>query len=134
MEENILKRINLDALGIGASLACAVHCALLPLLLTVLPLLGSHMLENKKLEYGLLSFSFLIGCASLGRGYFRYHRRMAPLLIFAAGFILLVAGHFLAEGSSWGPVIIFPGAAGITGAHILNMRRCKQCATHKHHP
>ena len=134
MEGNILKRINLDALGIGASLACAVHCALLPLLLTVLPLLGSHMLENKKLEYGLLFFSFLAGSVALGRGYFRYHRRSMPLLVFATGFILLLTGHLLPEGSCWGPAVIFPGAAGITGAHILNMRRSRQCTNHKHHP
>jgi peptidoglycan/LPS O-acetylase OafA/YrhL len=133
MEENILKRVNLDALGIGASLACAVHCALLPLLLTILPLLGSHMLENKKLEYGLLFFSFLAGSVALGRGYFRYHRRSMPLLVFTAGFILLLAGHLLPEGSYWVPAAIFPGAAGITGAHILNMRRTRQCTTHKHH-
>lgn len=132
MEDNILKRMSLDTIGIGASLACAVHCALLPLLITVLPLLGSHILENEKLEYGLLSFSFVVGCLSLGRGYFRHHRRIAPLLIFAAGFALLLGGHFGIAGGYWEPVVIFIGAAGVTGAHILNLRRCKQCVVHKH--
>lgn len=132
MEDNILKRMSLDTLGIGASLACAVHCALLPLLITILPLLGSHILENEKLEYGLLSFSFLIGCWSLGRGYFRHHRRIVPLLIFAAGFALLLGGHFGMAGGYWEPVVIFIGAAGITGAHILNIRRCKACTVHQH--
>lgn len=132
MEDNILKRMSLDTVGIGASLACAVHCALLPLLITVLPLLGSHILENEKLEYGLLSFSFLIGCLSLGRGYFRHHRRIIPLLIFAAGFALLLGGHFGIAGGYWAPAVIFIGAAGVTGAHVLNLRRCKQCAVSRH--
>ncbi|PSL49541.1 MerC mercury resistance protein [Chitinophaga niastensis] len=134
MEQNILRKMNLDTLGIGASLICAVHCALLPLLLTVLPLLGSHMLENEKLEYGLLSLSFLIGCVALGRGYFRRHRRMVPLLLFAVGFALLMTGHFLYAAGWWPPVIIAIGAAIITGAHMLNLRKCKQCNTHKHRP
>ncbi|HAL95914.1 MAG TPA: MerC domain-containing protein, partial [Chitinophagaceae bacterium] len=30
-------RINWDALGISASIACAIHCALLPLFLSSLP-------------------------------------------------------------------------------------------------
>ncbi|MGO4289319.1 MerC domain-containing protein [Chitinophaga sp. RAB17] len=132
MEDNILKRMSLDTIGIGASLACAVHCALLPLLITVLPLLGSHILENEKLEYGLLFFSFGVGCLSLGRGYFRHHRRIAPLLIFTVGFALLLGGHFGIAGGYWEPVVIFTGAAGVTGAHILNLRRCKQCVVHKH--
>jgi len=134
MELNILKKMSLDGIGIGASLLCAVHCALLPLVLTVLPLLGSHVLENEKLEYGLLSFSFAVGCFSLGRGYIRHHRRIAPLLIFATGFALLLGGHFGVAGGYWEPAIIFAGAAGVTGAHILNIRRCKQCTVaHKHH-
>ncbi|MBS0026101.1 MerC domain-containing protein [Chitinophaga sp. 22321] len=134
MEDNIMKRVSLDAIGIGASLACAVHCALLPLLITILPLLGSNMLENVALEYGLLSFSFLVGCFSLGRGYFRYHRRVAPLLLFVLGFALLLGGHFGIAGGYWEPAIIFAGAVGVTGAHILNIRRCKQCVgPHYHH-
>lgn len=134
MELNILKKMSLDSIGIGASLLCAVHCAILPLVLTVLPLLGSHVLENEKLEYGLLSFSFAVGCFSLGRGYFRHHRRVMPLLIFATGFALLLGGHFGVAGGYWEPAIIFAGAAGVTGAHILNIRRCKQCSVaHKHH-
>ncbi|MGF6845667.1 hypothetical protein QFZ51_000902 [Chitinophaga sp. W3I9] len=132
MEVNILKKMSLDTIGIGASLLCAVHCALLPLLLTVLPLIGSHVLENEMLEYGLLSFSFGVGCLSLGRGYFRLHRRIAPLLIFTAGFALLVGGHFGVAGGFWTPAIIFAGAAGVTTAHILNLKRCKQCVNGKH--
>jgi hypothetical protein len=85
------------------------------------------------LEYGLLSFSFGVGCLSLGRGYFRHHRRIAPLLIFTAGFALLLGGHFGIAGGFWEPAIIFAGAAGVTGAHILNLKRCRQCTTVKHH-
>ena len=39
-------KINWDALGITASLACAIHCALLPLFFTSLPILGINIIEN----------------------------------------------------------------------------------------
>ena len=39
-------KINWDALGIGASLACAIHCALLPLFLSSLPLFGTNIINN----------------------------------------------------------------------------------------
>ncbi|MCW3487673.1 MerC domain-containing protein [Chitinophaga nivalis] len=134
MEENFLRKMNLDTLGIGASLLCAVHCALLPLVLTMLPLLGAALPENEWLEYALLSGSFVIGCLALGRGYFRHHRRIRPLLLFSAGFVLLVCGHFIAPADGWEPLPIAIGALMIIAAHLLNLRGCKQCAVHKGAP
>lgn len=119
-----LRKLNLDVLGIGASLICAVHCALLPLLMTVLPLLGMEIFANEKLEYGLLTFTFLVGCTSLFRGYRYHHRHVKPLLVFALGFVLLLAGHFLAE-SYWEPLLIAAGALLIVAAHVWNLRECR---------
>lgn len=126
MSENILRKLNLDTLGIGASLICAVHCALLPLLITALPLLGLEMLENEKLEYGLLAFSFFAGCTALFRGYRHHHHHIRPLLLFSAGFILLLLGHFLAM-HFWEPLIITAGALLIVAAHLWNLRECRRC-------
>ena len=39
-------KINWDALGIGASLACAIHCALLPLFFSTLPLFGINIIHH----------------------------------------------------------------------------------------
>ncbi|MFY0252845.1 MerC domain-containing protein [Chitinophaga sp. 30R24] len=126
MGEKFIRKMNLDALGIGASLVCALHCAALPLLLTILPLLGWHLTEMPLLEYGLLVFSFLVGTISLGRGYFRLHRRVGPLLLFILGFTLLLTGHFLLAGKDWELfTTILIGAISVTGAHIWNIRSGK---------
>ncbi|WP_209146092.1 MULTISPECIES: MerC domain-containing protein [Chitinophaga] len=123
---NVFSKWNLDAVGIGASLACALHCALLPLLITALPLLGLEVLENDRLEYGLLAVSFVVGYAALFRGYRRYHRHWWPLLWFTLGFAGLLAGHFLApEGLE--AAIITTGALLIIIAHMLNLQGCKKC-------
>ena len=39
-------KINYDALGIAASVACAIHCAVLPLVITSLPILGINIINN----------------------------------------------------------------------------------------
>jgi hypothetical protein len=124
MSDNLLRKLNLDALGIGASLVCAIHCALLPLLITLLPLLGLKMLENAKLEYGLLGVTFFVGCASLFRSYRYHHHYIKPLLLFCLGFVLLLLGHFMAAGF-WEPLTITTGALMIITAHVWNLRICR---------
>jgi len=43
----MIQKLDLDKVGIGASLLCAIHCALLPVLFTTLPLLGvDNWLKN----------------------------------------------------------------------------------------
>ena len=56
-------KINWDALGITASLACAIHCALLPLLFTSLPILGINIIENPLIEITMVLLAFVIGKA-----------------------------------------------------------------------
>lgn len=131
--ENIFRRMNLDTLGIGASIICAVHCALLPLLFAALPLLGMEITEHAILEYCLLLFSFLIGCLALGVGYWRHHRRLMPLLLFTAGFALLLTGHFWTEAVVLEYAAICVGAGAIMAAHFINQRQRRSSRVHKHH-
>jgi hypothetical protein len=51
-------KINWDALGITASLACAIHCAVLPLMLTSLPLFGINIIHNAIFEYSMIGLAF----------------------------------------------------------------------------
>ncbi|MGX5817924.1 MerC domain-containing protein [Chitinophaga lutea] len=123
---NLFSKWNADALGIGASLLCAVHCALLPLLTTALPLLGIGLLEHEGWEFGLLGFSFLMGYLALFRGYQRRHRHPLPLVLFTVGFAGLLIGHFFSTESSE-PFIITAGAALIIWAHWRNLRQARHC-------
>ncbi|WP_167014498.1 MerC domain-containing protein [Chitinophaga sp. Cy-1792] len=132
MRERLYARLNLDALGIGASVLCAVHCALLPLFITAIPLLGMALPGHGWMEYAMLSFSFIVGCFALGRGYYLRHRKSQPLLLFILGFICLVAGHFLHWAAAWEATVIAIGAIIIIIAHLLNIRHTRTCDTHKH--
>ena len=45
-------KLNWDALGIVTSIACAIHCALLPVLMSTLPVFGINIIDNVFFEWG----------------------------------------------------------------------------------
>jgi hypothetical protein len=119
-------KLNWDALGITTSLACAIHCALLPLFLTSLPIFGIELIENTTLEVTMIVIAFLIGMYSLYHGWKRHHHSFLPITIFALGFIFLVVKLFFVE---YEKLLLIPAVAGIVAAHIINY---KSCRVHNH--
>jgi MerC mercury resistance protein len=84
-------KINWDALGISASIACAIHCALLPLVFTSLPLFGVDIIENIAFEYGMIILALVVGIYSLYHGYKKHHHNILPIALFVAGIGFLFA-------------------------------------------
>ncbi len=115
-------RINWDALGIGASLACAIHCALLPLFLSSLPLFGINIINNIVFEAGMIGLALLIGLYSLSHGFRRHHHSLVPILLFLAGFSLLVMKEFFMHYFNW---LLAPAVLLIITAHLINYRSCR---------
>jgi hypothetical protein len=62
-------KINLDALGATASVLCAIHCAILPLMLASLPVFGVNIVHNAPFEYGMIGLAFVIGSGVPGRAH-----------------------------------------------------------------
>jgi hypothetical protein len=119
-------KLNWDKLGIGASLACAIHCALLPLFLTSLPLFGINIIHNLTFEIGMILLALCIGSYSLYHGYKKHHHSLLPLALFFSGFIFLVLKQFFAEYHTW---LLIPGVVLIITAHLINY---KSCRVHNH--
>lgn len=115
-------KINWDALGIGASLACAIHCALLPLLMTSLPLFGINIIHNAGFEYGMIALSLGIGTRAMYHGYKKHHHSLAPLVIFIIGFSFLVLKQVFLNFHFW---LLIPAVVFIVYAHLLNYRSCR---------
>ena len=112
-------KINWDSLGIGASVACAIHCAVLPLLVASLPLFGVNIIHNAAFEYFMIVLAFAIGSNALWHGYQKHHHSHIPLLLFTLGIILLLAKQFWHQYE----LFILPFAViSIVGAHIINLR------------
>jgi len=115
-------RINWDALGITASMACAIHCALLPLFLSSLPLFGINIIHNTAFEAGMIGLALFIGSYSLYHGYKKHHHNWLPLVVFFSGFIFLILKQFFAEFETW---LLIPAVSLIISAHLLNFRFCR---------
>ena len=114
--------VNWDALGIATSVACAIHCALLPLFLTSLPLFGTNIIHNITFEIGMILLAFGIGGYSLYHGYRKHHHRFLPLLVFSVGFIFLVLKQFFVRYETW---LLIPAVLFIVSAHFFNYRFCR---------
>src|SRR6185295_62414 len=121
-------QVNWDAWGIATSLVCAIHCAVLPLLLTSLPLFGINIIHNNFFEAGMIAVAFLIGSLALFHGYKRHHHRPLPLLIFSTGFIFLVLKEI---SISYELILLVPAVLLILAAHFFNYRFCRR-ANHYH--
>ena len=118
----MLRKINWDALGITASMACAIHCAVLPLFLSSLPLFGINIIENIRFEYGMIMLAFAVGAYSLYHGRKKHHHSWLPLIIFAVGIAFLLAKMAWHEWRNW---FLLPAVICIVTAHFLNYRLCR---------
>lgn len=115
-------KINWDALGIGASVACAIHCALLPLFMASLPIFGANIIHNMAFEAGMIILSLLIGSYALYHGYKKHHHSFLPLALFVAGFTFLVLKQFFIRYHIW---LLIPAVILIVTAHFLNYKFCR---------
>jgi hypothetical protein len=127
--EMITEGDRLDRLGAAASLVCAVHCAAMPLLIGLLPLIGLGFLAEERTEWALVGLSIGVGSVSLIPSYARKHRHWRPLLLFAFGASLILIVRLLAEeGSRMEAILMALGALLIACAHMINRRLCRRCA------
>lgn len=115
-------KINWDALGIVTSVACAIHCAILPLLLSSLPLFGINIIDNIYFEYFMIIIAFVIGIYSLYHGFKKHHHSYFPLSIFSIGFVLLFAKQWWHNQQIW---LLIPAVILIITAHFINFRFCR---------
>ena len=126
-------KLNWDALGIGTSILCAIHCALLPVLMSTVPVFGINIIHNLFFEWGMIVLAFVVGSYSLFHGYIKHHRSLVPVLIFSFGFVFLVLKQFFVQYEI--PFLII-AVVLIISAHFYNYRLChrSKCSSphHKH--
>ncbi|MCC6290184.1 MAG: MerC domain-containing protein [Chitinophagaceae bacterium] len=124
----MMLKINYDALGITASLACAIHCAVLPLILSSLPIFGIDIIHNYFFEFGMIGLAFVVGLYALYHGYKKHHHKFLPALIFTAGISFLLLKEIFHDYHVW---LLIPAVVLIVSAHYINYRLCRK-ANHCH--
>ena len=125
-----MRWINADYIGIGASIACAIHCAVLPLFLTGLSAFGVNIIHNFWFETGMIALAFGVGSFSLRHGFTRHHRSPVPFLLFTGGMLFLIAKQYWHNYE----LILLPFAVIlIISAHIFNFRFTRHSYKNREH-
>lgn len=111
--------VRVDAVAIGVSLLCIVHCVGSIMLLSLLTSVGGLVLADNVHRIGLAVAVFLGGVA-LGLG-FRHHRRPLPMTLGVAGLVLMATALTVEHG--WQEAVVtIVGTALLAIGHWLNMR------------
>lgn len=112
-----------DRVGVAGSLLCAVHCALMPVLLAALPALGLGGFALIDIDQGFTIFATLLGITTLAVG-FRRHRAFRAWLVLVPGLALVWLGSFtpLHDHSIVHTIMMVAGGLMIALAHLVNLR------------
>lgn len=124
----------MDIAGVWTSTLCAIHCALMPFLVNLLPLIGLGFFASEPAEWSLVLLAGILGLTSLCMGY-RIHKRRLAIAALGAGLFLLAVGRVAErqEQDSLGITLVVLGGLTIAGAHLINRWLCKTCPVCKDH-
>lgn len=114
----------LDRLGISASLLCILHCVLTPLLVVMVPFVGTQ-LAHGWFHAVIAAIVVPVAVWALWNGY-RQHNDARVLWLggIGLGFValaLLLPGEVLQREF----ILMSIGGLSLAGAHLLNLRRCQ---------
>lgn len=109
------------------SLACAVHCLVVPVAMSVLPLIGAAGIADLSPAMEHLLTLLVVASATAG-GAWGYRRHRDQRVIYATGFGLLayLVGHSL-EGSWPGIALAVSGALVLAASSFLSARLQHAC-------
>jgi hypothetical protein len=124
----------LDKAGMIASITCAIHCMIMPLIVTLLPIFGLSLFATEEFEWMLLMVSAMLGVTSLCFG-FKKHKSFRAFSFLGIGLTFLVIGRLAHEHVSHFRVFTFDiyllflvaGATLVALSHWLNNKLCKSC-------
>ena len=108
-----------DMVGVAASVSCAVHCALMPVLIGYLPVLGLEFLADEAFHQWMVLVCLVIALTAFIPGW-RKHKRLLPATVGSMGLGLVAFGAFAvadsccgAAGAAQGGVVTADGSDGV---------------------
>ena len=124
MPPSLHPRSLIDRLGATGSLVCALHCALLPLLIATLPALGVSAWWGDGFEQAFVWFATGLGVFSVAWGYRRHHAVRALGLLVPGLAALWLGAYYLPLHAALVPhaVAMTFGGTLVGLAHLANLR------------
>lgn len=117
-----------DRFGVTASSLCAIHCALLPAVVALLPALGLGFLAEQGFERGFIACASVLALTTVSIG-FRRHRSARAFWFLIPGIGLLFVGGFVgfdhtaaAAGNLGHAIAVSLGGTLVASAHWINLR------------
>lgn len=115
----------IDRLGATGSLTCAVHCALLPVLIATLPGLGIGIFASRTIELVFVVVASFLAVFSLyfsykRHGHFRARWLLIPgvLVLWTGVLVPLIHDHLVRHA-----VVMTLGGALVGVGHLLSLRQ-----------
>ena len=116
-----------DKLAIGLSLACAIHCLALPILLVLLPSAAALQFNNESFHLWMVVAVLPTSIYALSMGC-KQHKHYRLLFLGSFGLALLVMALALGEeriGEAGEKILTSIGASFVAIGHWLNYRHCQ---------
>lgn len=121
----------IDKFGATLSGACALHCAMAPILITIAPLLGIGFLFDHRFESVIILMAIGFASLSVGWGFVKKHRQFLPLGLLFIGSMFLMSAYFHYMILPH-PATMALGGISIAISHIINAKLCKHCESCSH--
>ena len=128
---NSFPRVTWDAIGIGASTLCAIHCLLLPFVLAFAPVVAHFLPGEEVVHRTLACLLAAIGLVAFRTGY-KLHRKKIVIVLLAVGIAGVTVGAYAGEllpSHRWEVTVTLLGGAFLVSAHLLNRTLCRSCKT-----
>lgn len=118
----------IDRIGFIISITCAIHCAIMPILLIFFPYFLLSLFLTEKLEIYILLSSLILSITSVCFG-LKQHKNIKILLIFSVGLISILIGRFIYHNHEHTSVNFFMVLGGLflSASHWINSLLCKTC-------
>ena len=110
----------IDLVALSSSLICAVHCAVVPIILSISTLSSLHFLKNPYIEWVFIFAGIVFALMSIWTSYKKYRERR-PLITVVVGFTLIALSRF-DFSESWELINTVTGASLIALAHYYNWK------------
>ncbi len=124
-----------ERIGFLSSIACAIHCTVLPIAMVCFPIIGFSLVSTELFEWILLSVSLVMGLVSLCFG-FRKHKSFKAFSYLGIGSTLIVVARLLHDHNSksgfhfdYLNMMLILGGFMISASYYINNKLCANCKT-----
>lgn len=117
---------NIEKVGFYLSLICAIHCIATPIVVTLLPFLGSSFINNHSWEIWFIGGSLILAGVLLWNDFRKHHNRLPMYLLVGSMLVKLVELVLLRHQFEFLTGTL--GASLIALAYYFNWKYKKECS------